>query len=1297
MLSKFSVKKPYTVLVAVIMVLVLGGVSLYKMTADLIPSISFPYVLIITTDIGASPEEIESGVTAPMEASMATTSNIKTVSSMSYNSYSMVILEYEQSANMDSILIEIQQKLDQLESTLPDSVGTPMVMQIDPDMMPIMIAAVDVDNMEPVAVTNYVNNDIKPLLESVEGVASANMTGGIEEKINITVNSEKVDALNERIKKVIDDKFVDAEKEITSAKNEINSGKNQLETGANQLANTVTETETELNSKKIELYQAEQKLTEQQAQLENQAVELQNSIDGLKKAYDGAVELKKGIDGINQILGLYEQGFITEEQFAEQLGMDVETARATAAGLEAQLDQINTQLAEQGKSMESLGVTINSYEDLPNAIAALESALTQVKTGIQTVKSGLEQIKTGKASIDSALNTLGKTSILSSIEMGSANAQLASGESQLESAKTQISDSKEQAYQAADLETILSTDTVKGLLTAQNFSMPAGYIAEDGDQYLVKVGDKITDIDTIKDTVLIDMGMEGIEPIKIGDIADVELVNNQDEVYAKVNGNPAVLFTFEKQTGYSTGDVTDSLLAKFKSVEKEFTDVHFTALMDQGVYIDLIVSSVLKNIIEGAILAIVVLIIFLRDLRPTFIIAAAIPLSVIFAIVLMYFTGITLNVISMSGLALGIGMLVDNSIVVIENIYRMRSEGCSIKKASVYGASQVAGAIAASTITTVCVFLPIVFTEGITRQLFTDMALTIGYTLGASLIVALTLVPAMASGMLRKEKVHKKTLFDRFQEAYGRFVGKALKYKIIVFLLSLVFLGASVYAAFSRGTSFMPSMSGNQLTLTVSPKEDEEKTLEEMAAMSDEIVDRVLKIKYITTVGAMSGSGSTMSLMSSTGAANTITMYVLLEENGKYDIKDIQNQIIEATKDLDCDIKASSEMLDMSALTGSGISINIKGRNIEKMQEIAGELGAKLEKVEGLVDVDNGLGEMTKELVISVDKEKAANYGYTVAQVFQLVYGKMASTTEAAVISTDIKDYSVYIQTDDQSEATLDDIRNLTFTYTDKNDKDAKEEEIKLSDIAEIKNTETLSTIRRSAQSRYITVSASVDEDHNVGLLGDEVQKIIDKMEIPEGYTVTLAGENETINDAMRQVVLMLALAIVFIYLVMVAQFQSLLSPFIIMFTIPLAFTGGFLALYLTGNEVSIIAMIGFVLLSGIIVNNGIVMVDYINQRRREGLSKKEAIVDAAVTRLRPVLMTALTTIISMSALALSNDQGASMMRPMAIVSVGGLVYGTLLTLIVVPCIYDAFNRDKSMVEEDLEEAPIVEAEFEMN
>ena len=568
------------------------------------------------------------------------------------------------------------------------------------------------------------------------------------------------------------------------------------------------------------------------------------------------------------------------------------------------------------------------------------------------------------------------------------------------------------------------------------------------------------------------------------------------------------------------------------------------------------------------------------------------------------------------------------------------------------------GAIIASTLTTISVYAPIIFTEGITRQLFVDLALTIAYTLVASLVVALTFVPAMASVTLRKTKDIRHPWFDAVREWYGRVLEWCLRFKPLVLIIAVVLLIGSAALSLSKGLNFMDmDMETNQLSVTISAKEGEKLTFEELTQASDDVIQRISKIKGIKTVGAMAGGDSTMNLMG--GGNDSVSMYILLDEDSKVKASDVEEKIVSRTKDLDCKVETNSSSMDYSSYFGSGLSVRIKGNDIDTLQKLAKEVADVMKQTKGTVDVDDGLEDMEPQLTISVDKEKAAEYGYTVAQVYQLVSAKMADSKSATTISTDIKDYKVYVQTQEQTDTKLDDIRQMTFTHTDK---DGKEKEIPLTKICEMKDTTTLSTMKRDAQTRYITVSCGVDEDHNVTLLGNKIQKSMDKLNVPEGYHIEMTGEDETISDSMSQLVLMMILAVIFIYLI----------------------TGGFIALLLTGQEVNVLAMLGFIMLAGLIVNNGIVLIDYINQARKAGVSKHEAIISSGKTRVRPILMTVLTTVLAMLTTALGIGDGSDMMRPMAITLIGGLVYGTVLTLIVIPCIYDMFHREKNMVEEEL-------------
>ena len=1317
MISKFSVKKPYTVIVGVILVVVLGVVSFMRMTTDLLPDMNLPYALVLTTDVGASPEEVESDVTAPIESAMATTSNIKNVSSSSYNSYSMVILEYEQSANMDSVLIEMQQKLDQLEGSFPDSVGTPMIMQIDPDMMPIMVASADIEGMSQGEISQYVEQELVPALTSVDGVASVSATGTLEESVQVTLDQKKIDDLNEKILEKIEEQFEEPQKELDDAAEEIQNGKDKLDSGKEELASQLGQAQNEMTNGKIQAFVSESDLNQNYTMLAAMKTLIEKAVPELQEIYKQGMELKEQIQTAqarsDESTAILEQQLDDlENQITGGTGDTSGTGTGDAAGTTAgttggtagiqdsiaaalgqnavdsdQIDMLKYQLLELNASLSgqwseqlaAFDVSLSSVEDIPQVIATLSAKQVEINSGIAAIEAAQTQVAEGKTTLDDAYVTLNKTEISSLLQMSDAAAQLADGENQLALGQAQLDEAKQSAEDAADLNAVLTVENLGGLLVAQNFSMPAGYVQEGDSSYMVRVGDKVESTDALTDLVLIDLGLDGIEPIRLSDVAEIEVVDNSSESYSKLNGNPAIMLSIEKQTGYSTGDVTKRVKNKFESLEKETDGLRMTILMNQGVYIDMIVESVLENMIFGALLAVIVLALFLKDFKPTMVIACSIPLSVIFAIVLMYFSNISLNIISLSGLALGIGMLVDNSIVVIENIYRLQKEGYSIRKAAVEGASQVSGAIFASTLTTVCVFVPIVFTEGITRQLFVDIALTIAFTLTASLVVALTFVPMMAAGILKNTKEVKAGFFEKLRDGYVFVLGKALHVKPLVIIVVVVLLVLSMVSALSRGFTFMDmSMESNQMTVTVGPKEEQTLTFEELTELSDEVVEKISGIEGIEAIGAMTGGSSMMSLG---GSDDSVTMYLILDEDSKVTAGEIAEQIAALTGEMDCEVSADASSSDMSAMFGSGIAVQISGKDLDKLQEIAAQVAVIVEQAEGTVDVEDGLDDTTPSFAVVVDKEKAAEYGMTTAQVFQLVYAKMASDTSPTTITTDLKDYKVYIRTEEQSGTTLDDIRKLTFTYTDRM---GESEEVALSDIADFEEGSALNTINRDSQNRYISVSAGIDEEHNVTLVSNEIQKELDKLELPEGYTVAMTGEDETINEAMSQLYLMLLLAVIFIYLIMVAQFQSFLSPFIIMFTIPLAFTGGFFALFFTGNEVSVIAMIGFVMLAGIIVNNGIVMVDYINQLRREGMEKREAIIEAGKTRLRPILMTALTTILSMSTMALGLGGGSEMMQPMAIVTEGGLIYGTLLTLIVVPCIYDLFTSNKSMVEEEL-------------
>lgn len=1352
MISKFSVKRPYTVVVGIVLVLVLGVVSFSKMKTDLLPDMTLPYALVYTTYAGASPEEVETAVTRPVEQSMATISNIENVTSVSSENISLVILEFSQTANMDAVTIEMRENLDQIESYWDENVGSPIIMKMNPDMLPVMVAAVQAGDMGSAELTDYVNNTILPELESIEGVASVSASGLIEEEVQVVLRQDKIDAVNKKVSDALDGKFAEAESEMQDAREELEEGKSELADGEKQLADQTASAESQISSGQSQLISSEAELNRKIAEVDSKLSELEkqekeleakekelaegekqlDALPGqLKKAQEGLEGIEKGIAGLeNAAVGLesaqaaFEAKAELEKQIAEA-EKNPETPAEAVAALKGQLTAVQQQLDAALAPLKAAGVdTSGSYseiqqkinskkaelisqktqlesqiaqlqgavDDIPKQRKAIAAGKKQLAAGKKQMKEGKAQIQaakqqltdaknqiaSGKTSLSAALSALNQQKISATIEIAAGKAQLAAGEAQLDAAEDELDSQKDAAYDQADVEGILTADMIKGILAAQNFTMPAGYVTEEGIDYLVRVGDKITDTEALDNLMLLDLHMDGLKPVYLSDVADVVVTDNSGEVYAKINGQAGVMFSMQKQSGYSTGEVSDKIKAKFAEIEESAEDTHFIQLMDQGIYIDLVVNSVLQNMLSGAVLAILILLLFLKSVRPTVVIAFSIPTSILTAIVLMYFSGININIISLSGLALGIGMLVDNSIVVIENIYRLRGEGMPAKKAAVEGARQVAGAIAASTLTTICVFLPIVFTEGITRQLFVDMGLTIGYSLLASLAVALTLVPMMGAGLLKKNEEKKSRFFEGIQNGYGKALGFALNHRALVLTGAVLMLALSAVLSVSRGTEFMPEMESTQMSVTLTMPEGA--TDQETAEMADEVTERLLKIPDIEEAGAMTGGSGMMSMMGG-GSSGEVSMYLILKEDKELENQKLAERIEEDTADLECEVDVQTSSMDMSALGGSGISIKIKGRELDTLKELAEQAAGIVSQVEGTEEVSDGIEEKTLEMRIVVDKDKAMEHQLTTAQVFQFLQGKLAEAKSATTLATDVKDYPVLVINETDTKLTRDEIKKLTI---EGKDKDGNPEDVPLKDIVKFEDSEGFSSINREAQTRYVTVTAAVDAEHNIGLVSNEVEKQLSKMDFPKGYSFEMSGENETINESMTELLKMLGLAVVLIYLIMVAQFQSLLSPFIIMFTIPLAFTGGFLGLWITGSPVSVIAMIGFVMLSGIIVNNGIVLVDYINQLRREGMEKREAIIESGRTRLRPILMTALTTILGLSTMALGMGMGADMVQPMAIVTVGGLIYGTLLTLLVVPCIYDLLNRKKDMTEEEI-------------
>ena len=1211
-MAKFSVKKPLTVFVVVLAVIVLGVVSYLKMTPDLIPNMDFPYVIIVTADPGASPEAVESDITKPMEQSMATLDQIKEVTSTSKNSVSMVLLEFEDGVNMDTISVDIQQKISVLQGQWDDMVGTPYVLKINPSVLPVMVAAVSREGMDVYDLSDLVTDELTGKLEGISGVASVSVSGAVTREAHVILDQQKMDELSATLEDAVKKQLKKAETKLRDAEKKIEDGQSALNSAKRDVADGVAGA----------------------------------AGDAVDKVRDELRDVYKNLEDtdIRDIIG----GLFTDpDKTLEKLQKNLNELKASLSKLMDELESGRLRAQVEGTVSDLVVSLMDGMTQLTEAQIQLDQAKTQVESGLE-----------------------------------------------------QISDAYKKVSEQTDLGGMLTISTVSGLLTAQNFSMPAGYVSDDsGVSYMVSVGQKITTSGELEEMVLFDLGLEGVEPIRLGDVATVVVTDDADQLYTKLDEENGILLSFTKQSNYATAEVSNNISDRFKTLEAQYEGLSFVPLMDQGDYIYLIVETIMSSLLWGALFSVVVLFLFLRDWRPTVITLVSIPVSVIFAVVLMYFTGVTINMISLSGLAVAVGMLVDNSVVVIENIYRLRAKGATIIQAAVSGAQQVLGAVTASTLTTVCVFAPIIFVEGLTRQMFTDLALTITYSLMASLLVSLTLVPAMASGMLRRDFTPKPGLLDKLYPAYRRAIVFALDHKAGVLLLSLVLLVTTGWGAVSRGFTFMPEIDMNNLSLSVTMPEGT--TREEAVALADEVMERVMTVENVSDVGFMMGSGTMggLSLTSTSNSDYDVTGYITMPE-GTFG-SEAGREIEALCADLPCTVTASGVMSGMmSYMTGSGVSLSVYGNDMEELQSAARALGQRMSQAEGVVSVSDGLEDAAPALQVLVDRNKAMTKGITVAQIYMQVAAAMSDSTTVSTVTLDGDSMEMIVDAAEDGKLTREKLLELTIdpgsgmtsamggstsmssasassglrqlTGEDSGDEDKT---FKLGDVAEIRETVSMNTISRDQQRRCITVTASIADGYNVTKVTSEVQRLVNSLTLPDTVTVEFNGENEQIMDAMEQLMLMLLLGVVLVYLIMVAQFQSLKSPFIVMFTIPLAFTGGFMALLIAGIEVSVVSLIGFVMLVGIIVNNGIVLVDYINQQRLAGMERREAVIDACVTRLRPILMTSLTTILGLIVTAVAKNAGTALIQPIALVCIGGLLYATLMTLFVVPCMYEIMNR----------------------
>ncbi|MDE6890090.1 MAG: efflux RND transporter permease subunit [Eubacterium sp.] len=1297
-MTKYCVKKPFTIFVAVIAVMVIGVVSLMRMKTDLLPDMSLPYLMIITTDPGASPEKVESEVTAPMEQALGTVTGVENITSVSAENYSMITLEFVEDTNMDSAMVKVTAQLNQLE--LPETCGTPNMLEISMDMMATMYATVSYEDKDIYEVSDFTEEIIKPYFERQDGVASVSTVGNVEKTIEVRLNASKIDEINDKILEETNDKLAEAKDQIEEAEEQLEDGrkklsdaKSELEKKQDDLKKAQSDTSKQLAEASLALDQAQATKAAYEANLTS----LKASKAGLeaeKKAYqDNQVE-----EAYNQINGALGAMQTTLAQAAQLSGITIPTDVEDALANPEQTEAFVEWISQLGMEEQVKDLTIENLQQLSDIVTKrlpqIETGLANLETQILAVEQAVKQVNKQMEQIDQQYKEADSGKFQAAISMASGDAQMASGlsgmessEKELDEAKQELKEAKKQYRQSrkaaldnANINSLANMDTLSQLITAQDFSMPAGYIkdkAQSENQWLIKVGEHYDSVENLEEMLL--CKLPGVGNVRMSDVADITVIDNAGESYAKIDGEVGVLLSIFKGSTASTSEVAKTCEAAMEKLEKDYEGLKVTPIMNQGDYITMFISSILQSMISGALLAVLVLVLFFKDVKPTLVVAFSIPFSVLFAILIMYFSDISINIMTLAGLGLAIGMLVDNSIVVIENIYRIRNHGISAPRAAVQGAKQVAGPIISSTLTTICVFMPMIFTSGLVAELMVPFAMTISYALTASLVVALTVVPTAGSIMLKKTKEKSYPLFERVQSVYGRLLAFCLRFKIIPLALAILLLVLCIREVMRMGITMLPEMTGEQLSITVDVPEDTEK--EEAFALADEVMEAVLAVDGVETVGAMDGSSTSGMMGIGAGGEENFLHYsfsILLDEDIKdvHKIRSIAKQIEKATADTDCEISVSSSAMgDMTAMMGSGLSLNIYGDSTEKLLEISEDVLEIVAQIKGFENISNGQEDGAQEIHLLVHKDRAMKKGLTVAQIYSTLASRL--TTEKDSVTMSVGDTDMTVQIVDETELlNTDNLLEMELEATVTGDDGTTETKTYvLGDFAEIEYGQGLASISRENQSHYITVTADTMEGYNTTLLTRELNKRLKDYDLADGYTIELGGESDQVNDMVSQMMQLMALGFLLIYLVMVAQFQSLLSPFIVLFTIPLAFTGGLLGLLAFSEQLSLMSLLGFTILMGTVVNNGIVFVDYANQLRIGGMGRREALIATGKTRMRPILMTALTTILSMSMMIFSTQAGNSMGRGMAIVVVGGLLYATLMTLFIIPVMYDIFYR----------------------
>lgn len=1000
---KTAVKRGVTVAMIFIAVIVLGFVAITNIGMDLFPSMNLPMAVVFTDYSNASSEEVETNVTAPLEAVLSTVTGLDSISSTSSAGMSMIMLSMNWGTDMDFAALDIREKIDMIEGYFPDDVGTPTVMNIDMDMMPILYIGVT-GGSDLYELKSIVEETIEPALERIDGIASVDVSGGYEQEIQVVVDPVK---------------------------------------------------------------------------------------------------------------------------------------------------------------MEGYGLT---------------------------------------------------------------------------------------------------TDTIAQLLAANNLNMSAGTITDSDENISIQVVGKFESIDDIRNlTILTATGAT----IFLNDIATISEVSTDSDFYAWFNGEEGIYLSISKESDANTVNAIDAVNEALEELMAEIpAGITVETMFDQGEMIEMVIASLAQSVIFGSLFAMLVLYFFFRSIRATLIIGASIPISLMFAFVLMYFTDMTFNLLSLGGLALGVGMMVDSSIVILENIQRLRAKGMASDEAATQGASQLVMAVFASTLTTVAVFLPIAFTDGLSSIIFTDLALSVSFSLIASLVVAILLIPMLSARVLENDKSLEKEqkpnrLYEGLVRGYKRVLEWALDHRISVIGIVVALFIGSIGLISIVGMEFIPSMDGGQIDIDITL--DDGTKIDETVEIALLVEDRMENLgDIVESVYVIVGESGT----------NSATVSLQLIDKSERDVSNEAAAELARLQLTDiAGVEFSIAAVDSSGMSSisssSGASYTIYGDDMDTLEALAEQVKAVMENVEGAREISSSVDSGTPEIQLSINSARATQYGITVASVASTVANYYNGTVATTLSVSDGDDLDVRVILPEENRDELSDLLSSKVSTS--------MGYVTLGDLVTATEGESSITISREDQTRTVTVSCTA-VDVDINSLVNEIDAGIANIALPSGYSIEVTGTYEEMIEAFESLALALVLSVILVYMIMASLFESLIQPFIIMFTIPTTFIGVFLGLYLAGITLNVASFMGIIMLMGIVVNNGIVLVDYINSLKEEGFSTRDAITTAGPIRLRPILMTTLTTVLAMVPLAFTDSEGSEMTMALGVTVAAGLIASTVFTLVFVPVIYSLFG-----------------------